>query len=51
MDECTRLIERLNALLAGDFGIGHATIQAEVAGACAEKDAYGSPLCGGTLRA
>lgn len=36
MESCARLIARLDNLLAAEFGIGHATIQTEIAGRCGE---------------
>lgn len=45
MDECARVIEDLNVLLAHDFGISHATIQTEKAGYCGESAHAKSPLC------
>ena len=43
IDECSRVIRELNALLARDYGIAHATIQTEQAGTCIMQDT-GSPL-------
>jgi cobalt-zinc-cadmium efflux system protein len=47
MTESSRLIERINRLLADQFGIAHATIQIEIAGCCV--DTAEDPLfCGET---
>jgi cobalt-zinc-cadmium efflux system protein len=37
IEECTRVIKDLNALLAHDFNIAHATIQTEEAGTCVHQ--------------
>jgi cobalt-zinc-cadmium efflux system protein len=47
MSECTAIVQQINERLACDYGIAHATIQAETAGSCISANAADHPLlCG-----
>ncbi len=41
LEQCCVIVEKLNQKLHDEYGIGHATIQTEVEGACASKEEIG----------
>jgi cobalt-zinc-cadmium efflux system protein len=47
MAECTAIVQQINERLSCDYGIAHATIQAEIAGSCISATSADHPLlCG-----